>query len=202
MIMDQSALMGGLKGDLHAQNAGFGIGLGTESNKLLCCTNCTYDEGSDPRVHLPASYSEPTVTNIHSYPCVEITTFAEQQDPTALLCASISGTPVDATATATALYNGVATFLQGRSANYLVFGETNHVLGRHLPPEPDVSPACKQLTFQQQATQNVSGFLASQLGGRANTVLRVWNDEVDRPRCFVRPNVPNGVNPPYDPNSQ
>lgn len=136
-------------------------------------------------VQLPVAYTEPSVTNIHSHVCVD-----DRGDT-----ADCSGN--DATSTATSLYNGVWNFLHRASApaaranNYLVFGETNHTNTLSLT-------SCAGATQKIRADENVAGFNASLLHGRTNTVLRVWNNIVDGV-CYVHPNVPNIINPPYTP---
>lgn len=191
MILAESALMGALAGPA----GGFGIPNGQQTHKLVCASG---PAGILPT--LPMSYSEPTVTNVHSHVCVEQN---DGTDHTTGACCSpgMAGClNSDATSTATALYNGVWSFLQrvsGRTANYVVFGETNH----NQDLQPLLPAACKGTTYKVNATQNVNGFVVSTLSqnDRANTVFRVWNNEIDAPRCYVRPNVPSTVNPPYDP---
>jgi hypothetical protein len=138
-------------------------------------------------ISLPVTYSQPTVTDVHAYPCVYHpspgTTCDQNQDTTS---------------SALTMYTDLWAFLQYRNfttTNVMMIGET----------QPGQS--CDGVTAVM-ATQNVNGYEQSTLyqaltnGYIPNgVVMRPWtNIEVVPPpygsgvACFV---VPGTINPPY-----
>lgn len=138
-------------------------------------------------ISLPVTYSQPTITDVHAYPCVI--------SPSTGLCDQSQ----DTTSSAQTMYTDLWAFLV-----YLNFTATNVMMIGETQP----GQACDGFTTVM-ATQNVNGYEQSSLYQELTSgyvpngvIMRPWsNDEVvpiqyggTGAACYV---VPGTINPPY-----
>jgi hypothetical protein len=169
LLLNQSTLLGTLAGGWSYFGFPYGPSL---TNGLVCGGSVGPPGGPPTMIQLPVTYTtQPTVNDIHVVPCVT----------------SGGGGPcnssIDATATATTFYSDFWSYLSYRSmtGNVAMMGETSS------------NQNCEGET-QAMATQNVNGYLASNLYlyHASETTLRPW--ENDTISCYAARVI---INPPY-----
>lgn len=163
---DSATLMklDGLMGAMAGGYSYFGDPSGASTSDFLWCGGTITG-----MIQLPVYYTQPTMSDIHFYPC-----FGPCQG---------ASTP-DSTLFAEAVYSGAWSLLSahGLTGNVLMVGET----------QPNQS--CDNFT-PALATQNVSGYMGSTLytNHASLTTMRLWNNP--QSACYSAPTI---INPPYN----